>query len=240
MVAKFMVEKFMVEKIMVHGWNIQCQKIHEVGKFHMALVLKIPELKLGTENSSFLYKIAEEKMRAESLIYKCFQVTLPTLPCNQLPYLQSTSVGEKSAFPRLANLLVSRRACLQLSCNVRNTVHSAFWPVEIHDKEWCYRWLWSVSNEVVILPLQFGIKIVLRMKSIYFTDKRTDVWSREFIIWKINSGKWAVVWAGLWNWLYMYHIPTYLSYLKSEKGHVGYYVLSEGGWINIPIEKKNH
>ena len=74
----------------------------------MALVLKIPELKLGTENSTFLYKIPEEKMGEESLIYKCFQVTLPTLPCNQLPYLQSTSVGEKSAFPRLANLLVSR------------------------------------------------------------------------------------------------------------------------------------
>ena len=32
-----------------------------------------------------------------------------------------------------------------------------------------------------------------------FTDKRTDVWSRDFIIWKINSGLWAVVWAGLWN-----------------------------------------
>ena len=31
------------------------------------------------------------------------------------------------------------------------------------------------------------------------TDKRTDVWSRDFIIWKINSGLWAVVWAGLWN-----------------------------------------
>ena len=29
------------------------------------------------------------------------------------------------------------------------------------------------------------------------TDKRTDVWSRDFIIWKINSGLWAVVWAGL-------------------------------------------
>ena len=29
------------------------------------------------------------------------------------------------------------------------------------------------------------------------TDKRTDVWSRDFMIWKINSGLWAVVWAGL-------------------------------------------
>ena len=31
------------------------------------------------------------------------------------------------------------------------------------------------------------------------TDKRTDVLSLDFIIWKINSGLWAVVWAGLWN-----------------------------------------
>ena len=29
------------------------------------------------------------------------------------------------------------------------------------------------------------------------TDKRTDVWSEDFIISKINSGLWAVVWAGL-------------------------------------------
>ena len=26
----------------------------------------------------------------------------------------------------------------------------------------------------------------------FTTDKRTDVWSRDFIIWKINSGLWAV------------------------------------------------
>ena len=25
------------------------------------------------------------------------------------------------------------------------------------------------------------------------TDKRTDVWSRNFLIWKINFGLWAVV-----------------------------------------------
>jgi hypothetical protein len=29
------------------------------------------------------------------------------------------------------------------------------------------------------------------------TDKRTDVWSRNFMIWKINFGLWA--WAGLWE-----------------------------------------
>ena len=32
------------------------------------------------------------------------------------------------------------------------------------------------------------------------TDKRTDVWSRDFIFnMKKDSGQWAVVWAGLWN-----------------------------------------
>ena len=34
---------------------------------------------------------------------------------------------------------------------------------------------------------------------VYVTDKRTNVWSRDFIICKINYGLWAVVWAGLWN-----------------------------------------
>jgi hypothetical protein len=34
---------------------------------------------------------------------------------------------------------------------------------------------------------------------IAITDKRADVWSQDFIIWKINSGQWAVVWAELWN-----------------------------------------
>ena len=31
----------------------------------------------------------------------------------------------------------------------------------------------------------------------YNTDERTDVWSRNFITWKINFGLWAVAWAGL-------------------------------------------
>ena len=31
------------------------------------------------------------------------------------------------------------------------------------------------------------------------TDKRTDVWSRDFIKWKINFGLWAVTWAGQWE-----------------------------------------
>ena len=31
------------------------------------------------------------------------------------------------------------------------------------------------------------------------TDKRSDVWSRNIIIWKINFGLWADAWAGLWE-----------------------------------------
>ena len=31
------------------------------------------------------------------------------------------------------------------------------------------------------------------------TDKRTDVRSRDFMIWKINLGLWAGAWAGLWH-----------------------------------------
>ena len=31
------------------------------------------------------------------------------------------------------------------------------------------------------------------------TDKRTDVWSRDFMIWRIIFGLWAVAWAGQWE-----------------------------------------
>ena len=31
------------------------------------------------------------------------------------------------------------------------------------------------------------------------TDKRTDVWSRNFLIWEIDFGLWAVAWAGTWE-----------------------------------------
>ena len=31
------------------------------------------------------------------------------------------------------------------------------------------------------------------------TNKGTSVWSQDFIIWKFNSGLWAVDWARLWN-----------------------------------------
>ena len=42
--------------------------------------------------------------------------------------------------------------------------------------------------------LKFATK--LKDECIINTDKRTDVWSRDFLIWKINFGLWAVAWAG--------------------------------------------
>ena len=37
------------------------------------------------------------------------------------------------------------------------------------------------------------------LNTVEFTDKRTDVWSRDFMIWIINFGLWAVAWAGQWE-----------------------------------------
>ena len=34
---------------------------------------------------------------------------------------------------------------------------------------------------------------------LFTTDKRTDVWSRNFTIWKIDFGLWAFAWAGPWE-----------------------------------------
>jgi len=34
---------------------------------------------------------------------------------------------------------------------------------------------------------------------VWITDKRTDVWSRNFIIWEINFGLLAVAWAAPWE-----------------------------------------
>ena len=35
--------------------------------------------------------------------------------------------------------------------------------------------------------------------SLMSTDKRTDVWSQDFMIWRIDFGLWAVAWAGHWE-----------------------------------------
>ena len=62
-----------------------------------------------------------------------------------------------------------------------------------------------IPNASVLLKIQNTDKNVrtyitdVRKGIIIGTDKRTDVWSRDFIIWKINFGLWAVAWAELWN-----------------------------------------
>ena len=53
-----------------------------------------------------------------------------------------------------------------------------------------------VINFATNLPRQKSTRFIKNCLE-YSTDKRTDVWSRNFIIWKLNSGLWAVVWAGL-------------------------------------------
>ena len=45
-------------------------------------------------------------------------------------------------------------------------------------------------DEKLLVELQFCTS------SVHVTDKRTDVWSRNFMIWKINFGLWAVALAG--------------------------------------------
>ena len=60
---------------------------------------------------------------------------------------------------------------------------------------------WTTSKVCVQLAkvVTLNYQQLYSISSATTTDKRTDVWSRDFIIWKINSGQWAVVWAGLWN-----------------------------------------
>ena len=62
-------------------------------------------------------------------------------------------------------------------------------------------------------------KLSIQMLSI--TDKRTNVWSRDFMIWKINSGLWAVASARLWEkrvWAHYEQLlrPVFFTFLGSK------------------------
>ena len=37
------------------------------------------------------------------------------------------------------------------------------------------------------------------LAALHVTNKRTDVWSRDFLLWKINFVLWAVAWAEKWE-----------------------------------------
>ena len=51
-----------------------------------------------------------------------------------------------------------------------------------------------------MLKIRFSnLNVLQKCPLMQDTDKRTDVWSRDFIKWKIYSGLWAVVWAGQWE-----------------------------------------
>jgi hypothetical protein len=56
----------------------------------------------------------------------------------------------------------------------------------------------SKSRLEMVLPilLLMAPQVIVQNRD---TDKRTDVWSRDFIIWKINFGLWAMAWAGQWE-----------------------------------------
>ena len=68
-----------------------------------------------------------------------------------------------------------------------------------------FRKLWSIdpqadnrsqkdkeTSQIIKMEQSLHVSWVL-----YITDKRTDVWSPDFPIWKINFGLWAVAWVGL-------------------------------------------
>ena len=42
-------------------------------------------------------------------------------------------------------------------------------------------------------------KLTIPLEWVGTTDKRTDVWSQNFLIWESIFGLWAVAWAGLWE-----------------------------------------
>ena len=59
----------------------------------------------------------------------------------------------------------------------------------------CYtemRWFFNGASAILV-------KASSKNELSWPTDKRTDVWSRNFMIWKIDFGLWAVAWAGPWE-----------------------------------------
>ena len=58
----------------------------------------------------------------------------------------------------------------------------------------------QLCEKLVPLEKRFFLQVANSYLDLdHSTDKRTDVWSRDFMIWKINFGLWAVAWAGLWD-----------------------------------------
>ena len=40
-------------------------------------------------------------------------------------------------------------------------------------------------------PSHQSVSLIFSMYNTHITNKRTDVWSRDFVIWKVDSGQWS-------------------------------------------------
>ena len=58
----------------------------------------------------------------------------------------------------------------------------------------------TVEDSFLVENLFVAIETDFRqIERLVTTDKGTDVWSRNFLIWKIIFGLWADAWAGMWE-----------------------------------------
>ena len=77
------------------------------------------------------------------------------------------------------------------------------------------------------------------IKNYQSTDKRTDVWSRDFIIWKIDYWLWAVVWTGLWNkrvWAdYEQLLRPFFSLFRGQKIFFNFFENNKASSLKIYI-----
>ena len=64
-----------------------------------------------------------------------------------------------------------------------------------HKARTMYVLITNLCGEHILLE-KFQFRQKYDVSTVWFTDKRTDDWSRDFIIWKINSGLWSQ-WSGL-------------------------------------------
>ena len=66
-----------------------------------------------------------------------------------------------------------------------------------------FQFYWNIFNYSWIIPIGFPISKMKgcfrKLRIVDFTDKRTDIWSRNFMIREINFGLWADAWAGPWE-----------------------------------------
>ena len=74
------------------------------------------------------------------------------------------------------------------------------------------------------------------------TDKRTDVWSQDFMIWRINIGLWAVAWAGEWEkrvWVdYEQLLRHVFSLFQGQKNILKFFENTIASALKSCIEKR--